>query len=653
LSDSARLRLAARPLRGLAPARLRLAALVALAAAGAGWLAWRAVASPDVAFLARRAPAEWVLHASAPSTDGRPAVPFEVAFRKRFALDAVPARATLRLRLHREGSAAIGGCEVPLPPAGSWKRVREADATPCLRPGENELVVLARASAGPPAAWVALEGPGLLVASDASWASAAAGDPPERARPVRLATTPMSAWGPRPLAGEATFAALRRSLPQLAGFALASAAALAAGRRAARLRGGWLLAATGAALALLFWHNRALDPNLGFDADSHLAYARLVRAEKRLPLADEGFEMYQPPLYYAAGAALAGLVGGEAPALRALNWLAVVASCAALLGSLRSLFPGDPRRLLAGFALGAALPMQLYLANYATNEVSAAALASLAVWLALRILARGGASLPAHLGLGALLGAALLTKFSTLLALAAVLAALAARLVARGDGPAAWARSVGATALAAFVVAGWHYARVAWRFGDPFVGNWDPAAGAAWWQDPGYRTALDYLRFGESLTRPVFSAFHSCPDALYSTLWGDGLVGGAARVVDAPPWSYRLMLAGYWLALVPSAGILLGVAAALRRLVREPRAEWLLLVGLAAATGFALVALSLELPFYAQCKAFYGLQALVPLAAFGALGLDAAARRLGRAGDLVWILLGTWALCAFATYWAR
>jgi hypothetical protein len=113
------------------------------------------------------------------------------------------------------------------------------------------------------------------------------------------------------------------------------------------------------------------------------------------------------------------------------------------------------------------------------------------------------------------------------------------------------------------------------------------------------------------------------------------------------------MLAGYWLALVPSLGVLLGLASALRRLVREPRAEWLLVLGLAGANAFALVSLSLALPFYAQCKAFYGLQSLVPFAALGALGLDLAARRLGRAGDLVWILLGTWALCAASTYWVR
>jgi len=595
-----------------------------------------------------------VLHATPPSTDARPAVEREVAFRTTFVLDRVPERATLRLRLHRDGRAWLNGRALHLPPAPSWKSLREGDAVALLRPGENELVVHARAHEGPPAAWVALEGPGLLVASDATWTSAIVRGAETNAQPVRLATTPMSEWAARPLAAEATSAALRRSAPWLAFFAAASGMTLAAGRRFGSPPPGALLATVALAAGVLFWHNRALAPNLGFDADAHLAYARLILDEGRLPLADEGWEMYQPPLYYAAGAALAALGVGEAAALRFLNTLALVVSCAALVGSLRILFPSDRRKVMAGTVLGASLPMQLYLAQYATNEPWAAAFASVAIWLALRLLARRESRPGAHLALGALLGAALLTKFSTLLTLAAVLAALAARRVASGEGrPRVWTRTLGAVVLASVAVAGWHYARVALRFGDPLVGNWDAAAGVAWWQDPGYRTAQDYLRFGESLARPVFSAFHSCPDALYSTLWGDGLLGGAARVLDAPPWSYQLMLTGYWLALLPSAGVLVGLAVSLRALVREPRAEWLLVVGLAGATAFAIASLSLALPFYAQCKAFYGLQALVPLAAFGAVGLDLIARRLGRAGDLVWVLLGSWALCAWATYWAR
>jgi hypothetical protein len=629
-------------------------ALVLVAAAAAVRLAWQIGFDPETRFLSAHAPAEWLTEATLPTSRLRRLEDHELLFRKTFTLDALPAQATLRARVHRAGVVLLNEVETGLATSTAdldWKRVRERDVTALLRTGENEIVVYARASEGPPAVWLVLEGPGLLVVSDATWSTTAVGG---ASQPVRLATTPMSEWDARAALPDGPLEALRASLPWLAVFAVVAALALLGARALPELRVGWLLAASALAIAALVWHNRALDPVLGFDSDDHLKYVHFILTEGRLPLATDGWSMYHPPLYYAVGAALFVLLGESVASLRALNALGVMLQCAAILGSLRLLFPGEPRRWLAGFVLGAFVPMQLYLAQYVTNEVWTAAFASCAVWLCLRILLRDDRSTRAHLALGALLGLALLTKVSALLVAVVVLAVLGGRLIERDErSPQAWLTSLGAATLALVLVAGWSYARVAWHFGSPLVGNWDAASGFLWWQDPGYRTALDYLRFGDSLTRPIFSAWNGCPDALYSTLWGDGLIGGMASASDAPPWRYELMSVGYWLALVPSAAVLLGLGAALVRTAREPRAEWLLMLGVALATAFALISLSLRLPFYAQCKAFYGLSALVPFAAFGGLGLDLVATRLGRARAALWVVVGVWALCCYATYWSR
>lgn len=630
-----------------------LLALTLVALAGAGRLAWQIWLDPDVSFLSSRSPAAWLTEDIAPTTRARRAYEREVIFRKLFTLEALPARAILRARVHRAGTVKLNGSETGLAVGRdeNWKRVRERDVTALLRAGENEIVVHALAGTGPPASWLVLEGPGLLVASDASWSAAVVGEPPRRAR---LAATPMSAWTAATVRPNAGLDALRRSLPWLGAFALAACLALLVARRLPELRSGWLIAASALAIAALSWHNRALDPNLGFDAEPHLEYVRFILSNLRLPLASDGWAMYHPPLYYAAGAALLALFDGSIAALRALNAVAVVVQSAAILGSLRILFPAEPRRVLAGFFVGAFVPMQLYLSQFVTNEVWTAAFASAALWLCLRILARDDRSVLSHLALGTLLGAALLTKVSALLVAGAVLLVLGGRLVARGErSPRTWFASVGTVTLALAVVAGWSYARTAWHFGSPLVGNWDPAAGFRWWMDPGYHTLGDYLRFGESLTHPLFSAWNGCPDALYSTLWGDGLVAGRASVVNAAPWRHSLMFVGYWLALVPTAGVVIGFGAILVRVVREPRAEWFLLLAVAGGISFALISLSLRLPFYAQCKAFYGLSALVPFAAFGGLGLDLLATRLGRARYALWIVLGMSVLCFYATYWSR
>ena len=625
---------------------------VAACAAGA-WLLSQAAFAPEVPFVTARAPGEWLIRAAPPRTVAERSRDQIVEFRRHFTLSAVPRSARLRVRLYRMGSVELNGASVAglsIPANGNWKAIAERDVAELLRPGDNELVLRARASWGPPAAWAVLEGEGSpLVATDSEWSAAHASGAPD---PARLATTPMSRWeesAPRPVL---VLRAFRESAPALAVFALVSAVAIAAIGRTGLEPGRWLLALAALAFALLWWRNLGLDPRVGFDAGAHLDYVRFILERHRLPLADDGWAMYHPPLYYAAAAAIVALFGESGAALRALNAAGALVQCAALFGALRILFPAHPTRVFAGFALGAFVPMQLYLAQYVTNEVWAAALVSCALWQELRILDGRAAGPRSHLALGALLGAAALTKFSALIAAAVLLAVLAGRLVLRGErAPRPWLESVGCVALALLAVAGWHYARVTAHFGSPLVGNWDAVAGPSWWQDPGYHTLGDYLRFGESLTHPVFSACNGCADGIYSTLWGDGLVGGMVSSADAPPWRWDLIAAGYWLALVPSLAVAVGFALALVRLVRTPSAEGWLLVGLAGATAFALLALSLRLPFYAQCKAFYGLSALVPFAAFGAVGLDAFALRLGRAAPALWVLVGTCALCSIASYW--
>jgi len=364
-----------------------LLAFTLIALAGAGRLAFQIGWDPEVRFFSARSPADWVTEAIPPDAVSHPAIEREVVFRKTFTLDAAPAQARLRARVYRVGDVQVNG-----QPTGlvferdeTWKRDRERDVAPLLRAGENEIVVRARASYGPAAIWLALDGPGLLVTSDASWTASAAGS---AARPARLASTAMSAWGEPAWQPGSMLAALRASLPWLGAFALAAALVIRAARRLLEPRGTWLVAASALAIALLAWHNRGLNPGFGFDSGPHVDYMRFILEQHRLPLASDGWSMYHPPLYYLAGAAVHALFDGSVVALRAMNAVAVVVQCAALLGSLRILFPDRLRRVLAGFVLGAFVPMQLYLTQYVTNEVWTAALASAPLYLCLRILAR-------------------------------------------------------------------------------------------------------------------------------------------------------------------------------------------------------------------------------------------------------------------------
>jgi len=215
-----------------------------------------------------------------------------------------------------------------------------------------------------------------------------------------------------------------------------------------------------------------------------------------------------------------------------------------------------------------------------------------------------------------------------------------------------WLKTLGAAIVLTIAIGGWHYLTLYQQFGKALTGNWDPAI-AQWWQQAGYRTPSYYLTFGQSLVRPFFSGYHSFWDALYSTFWGDGLCAGRLELYARPPWNYDLMVAGFILALAPTAILLTGFARVLRRCWRTAELQWLLLAGLPLLYGFAILVMSLKLPSYSQAKAFYGLGAMLPLAVFGVLGMEYWMARGQIVRNIFCLPLVLWLVTVYASFWIR
>lgn len=641
-------------------------------AAVLGGLYWKARRDPATPFLPARAGASWIVYPTAPATLPQVAVEMQTVFRRTFVLERQPAAAALRVCLNLRGSVLVNGERVFTGRSdASWKTPTKVAVERFLRAGENTLEVRAANDFGPPGVWLSLDSPAFRLGTGADWQASLAG---AASRPARLASTPMDEWRSRPQSDAAVnpppLAALRATSPLLVLFALLALPGLWAfcawSRRRApgplRSREGLVILLALAALwGAMFWNNRQLSARWGFDSQGHLEYLRAVLEDRRLPLADQGWEMFQPPLYYVLAAGLLRLTGHLTLEESSLAWLHGLGlaigllQCAAILAGLRIWFAERLRPLFVGLVVAIFLPVQLYIFQYISNEGLNAALCSLALVVALGILRRHDVGARSHLLLGGVLGLAMLAKFSALVTCGAVLTVLTGALLARGVRESRiYARTVGAAALTALVVSGWHYARVWRHFGRPLIGNFDRAAGFAWWMDPGYATAGGFLRFGRSLTAPLFSALHGLPDALYSTFWGDGMLGGAALIGVRPPWNYGLMAAGFLLALLPTAALLTGLGAELGELARRPSAEALLLLGALGGNVLAVVVLNLALPYYGHGKAFYGLASMVPLCVLAGRGFEilAGERRRLLASGLA-ILLGVWAVNAYTTFWIR
>ena len=453
----------------------------------------------------------------------------------------------------------------------------------------------------------------------------------------------------------------------------------------------------------LFAHNLPMLPCLsGFDAQVHVDYIRYIQEHNSLPMASQGVEMFQPPLYYLLSAMWLNLLhlsvtepGGIA-ALRLLGLAAGVIHFIVVWATLRLLFPADRSKARWGLLLAACLPPMLYLSQFITNEVFAAMMASACIWLTLRALKEECVSWRSCAALGLCLGAALLTKSTALLVAPPIFGALLWKWLAetlagqmpqsRAECPASpgsedptfvvtahsrrepsdsatmckdgntlsfaqWAARLCLIAALCALVGGWHYARLWIHYGNPLIGDWDPKLGFPWWQDDGYRTITFYQWSGDVLLHPWSGAVRSFCDGMYATLWGDGLLGSATNFSSPPPWNYDLMAVGYWFALVPTLAVAAGGVLILLKFVRRPSAEWFLLLGFGALVLWALLHMSLVVPCFGQLKAFYGLSALTPFCAFGALGLDFLTRRSTMLRSIFCVMLGLWAINSYACFW--
>ena len=577
--------------------------MVVAAVAFLAWVSHLCLGRSDIYFLERHAPAEWIVYPKPSLCLLINDSDYSATFHRVFVLNHAPSSAKLSLRGLTRWSLAINGLAVAASsPGKNWKQAAELDVSRQLHSGTNEILVTVFNTNGPPVLWLALDAGGNQIVSDTAWDTSLMDAATEKAA---IAGAPRQFVNGNPISGaETPLSSLLKELPALLVFALFSAALLVRG-------GSWLksyrdqgepqgslasakFAAIAVAVPALLWavlflnNHRFLPYRVGYDAANHLEYIQYIRTSWKLPLATDGWQTYQPPLYYLLSAVLllpfdAGHFSPAAFAvLRLFGFGIGVAHFAIIFLCLRVLFPRRLGLQWFGLLLAAFLPETLGFSQFITNETLAATLFSAAVYFCLRILKEDNNSPRLFLGFGLCLGASLLAKFTGIIGLPLFAVALLSRPVLNARFPSRIrAPNILLAFALAFAVCGWHYLRVWRHFGNPLLGNWDAASGHSWWMEDGFHVRSWFFRFGTCLVYPWFSGINSFADGLYSTFWGDGMWSGVVTTVDRPPWNYDLMAAGYLLALLPMCLIAIGTILALRRFIRQPDPIWFLLIGVA------------------------------------------------------------------------
>jgi hypothetical protein len=401
---------------------------------------------------------------------------------------------------------------------------------------------------------------------------------------------------------------------------------------------------------------REIPLSVGMDYEGHTKYISYISAFWRVPLANEGWQMFQPPLFYfleAVGMHFFSLFFNPETVVRILKLLPFLCGAAQVeicYRTLRYAYPERHSLQTMGTLLGGLLPMNIYISQSLGNEPLAGFFTALIVMYTCKFVSDPVSSPgKSALLMGLLLGLALLTKVTAILIVPPVLFFISVAVFQRsGNTIEGVRRSIRFAAILlamALAVSGWYYLRNWIEMGRFFVGGWDASREIIWWQDPGYRTFQQFYTLKEAFIYPVYSSIHGFWDAIYSSLWMDGFLSCYNRA----PWNYSFMLSSAWLSILPTTALIIGC---MRTVARRQDGQRLIL-RFAVSSLFiyfaAIFYIFLKVPIFSSAKATYALGLTPCFALLAAAGFDLMLRkRFVRA--VVYGLFTCWAVAAYAAY---
>ncbi|HPO13452.1 MAG TPA: glycosyltransferase family 39 protein [Candidatus Hydrogenedentes bacterium] len=625
-----------------------------LAAAGYGWRLHR---DPNVPFLVNEQGAQWI-RSGEYSIKSHLMEDTMCIFRGRFTVDQPPARAELVVRAMRQANVVLDGrtiLETSADPK-QWKQPYWVDLTSGLSSGHHELTVFTRNNLGPPCLLAYCIALGLATGPQWEWSSDAV-----LWSSVEPVDTPHLWEGAKqfPRADKALVHYLPLLLPLFIFVGLLTLFwAKLPGPCQACASPGIIRWGVIGLLVIQAGHNLfRLSPMAGYDAIAHIEYIRYAAENWRIPLATEGWQMFQQPLYYFVSAPLYILFHAffsddhTEQLLRILPLACGILHVEVCFRVLTILFPERKDLQSAGVVLAGFVPMNLYISHYISNESFAGLLIGLVILLSLRMLNNEPQVSIGHwLCIGIAFGLALLTKITAVLLAPALLLILLRPLISERQDIKTSVKSIFLRVIwvfgAALLIAGWYYVRNYAHMGRFFVGGWDPHRGFSWWQEPGYRTPYDFMYFGTALFYPVYASLAGFWDGIYATFWMDSFGGGVIVPKYFTPWNYGVLSAGMWLALLPTAAILLGIVIAAGQCYRRGLTPLVFTLLIILIFGAALVQHFLTNPNYCAAKAFYSLGALSCYAVLGTAGLEFLTRTRWLK-PVVYGLLGCWAVASY------
>jgi len=615
------------------------------------FLFYQARYSEKIEFLFPSLQADWILHPG-------DSIAGTVRFRRQFTIDKIPAGCRLNIRAMRKFNISVNQTPIGNTPEGhNWKFSIACDIAPYLKVGENMVVVDVTNQTGPAALLVEAKKNDLD--TNKKWQVTPVPGSEKWSTPIvslqegaRLESKPgpiqqsnnyliyMMLFGAYCLITLIALNPFRIFFKDredvkfdLHPYAQSSEERLTGRIVAFVKRDYWLIFIT-VVMLIVNIHNTMnyKYTRACFDWGGHVEYIKYMASKWRTPVATEGWEMFQPPLYYFLSAFIYIIFGGSAAELMSLKAVQFfgtfsgIANALFALWVLRRLFPQNRAIQTMGFSLVALMPMCFYMNPLISNEIFSGGIISLSIALLVKYGFTERILLRHYLIMAVAIGLALLSKYTALFIFITAAIVLGIRMLDNLHRKQEL-RNFLIFLVVVAAICGWLYVRNFVVLRDPFIANWDETSTYHYEQPHGYRTLGFYSRFGSVFFHiPERSRWSSFWDGQYGSLWGDS----HGNFLNADKSNNQGMIIIY-LAFLPSMAILLGFFQSLRSIFRSWRSNpCLALVIVSALTIISLLSFTMEVPFYSTIKAFFFLSLLPAIAVFGGKGLYTTCQNLGR-----------------------
>jgi len=627
-------------------------------------VAGKIIADPNIVFLFSSNGADWIRLEEPFRLSARDPEERVYVFRVRFTVDKVPDKSILSFQALKRAVVFLDGRLLYLTDKNlnKWKKTYHLNLAPELQPGSHELYIKVLNKNGHPA--LLAYSRELQIYTGAQWEVSSDGIKWTSAVPVSNLSPPSIS--------RLFVRADRVFLSKLWFYApIFLVIFIWSLRYTKQNQDGWMhrFMPTPAMVRwaiLLLWgvlavNNMGKIPlDVGMDVSSHMAYVRYMAETWRVPLANEGLQMFQAPLFYTLAAVIDNLSTyffSQEITARILRLIPLFCGAAQVELSYRMMRCAYPQRKdlqILGTVVGGLLPMNLYISQVVGNEPLAGLFSGIVIVLCFRVFMEPASQKrEIFLLIGLFLGLAVLTKITAILLVPSIVFFVAStgywknkpvyKIIIMKK------KRISFVVGIALLVAGWYYLYNYIELGRFFIGGWEAERGFVWWQDPGYRTLKQFFSFGAALFYPIYAGANGIWDSLYSTLWLDGFLSHLALFNYRPPWNYDFMLSIVWLSILPTAAIIMGIVKTLTAPPEKLRISLLYVVSCIFVYIGAILYLYLSVPIYSAGKATYMLGLLPCLTVLCAEGLDILTRwSILRAA--VYGVIGCWAGTSYMAY---